>query len=178
MSTQSQWPNGLGISQLGRSTIIVFLGLILFSAVTHAQPVKEVFVINDATNPVPVTTNGFVRTPFAIQLTGLNAGFRCPASFTVDSVKRLVIEGFSIDSPALAIFKTTVGVVTNGAGVNHFYSRQSAVAAGLTWHHVRLYADPGSVVDFVTTSNAPSAQICTFGVSGYLIDPSSPSLAP
>ena len=55
MSTQSRWPNGLGISQLGRSTIIVFLGLMLFSAVTHAQKAKEVIVINDVTNPVPVT---------------------------------------------------------------------------------------------------------------------------
>ncbi len=67
-------------------TSLVFLALTLFSAVTHAQKAKEVIVTNDATNPVPVTTNGFVRTPFAVQLdalTGVPTNKTCSALFNV-----------------------------------------------------------------------------------------------
>jgi hypothetical protein len=157
---------------------LVFLGLTLFSAVTHAQRAKEVIIINDASKPVPVTTDGFVRTPFAIQLTGPGTPTEdCFASFVVDPAKRLVIEGFSLETNVI-ITKTTVGVVTNGVVVNHFYPRQSGDDAASTWHHVRLYADPGSDVDFLLTTPSTGALPCTFGVSGYLIDPSSPSLAP
>ncbi|MEE8624263.1 MAG: hypothetical protein V3T19_02870 [Acidiferrobacterales bacterium] len=158
---------------------LVFLGLTLFSAVTHAQRAKDVIIINDANNPVPVTTNGFVRTPFAIQLdgqTGTPSDEECPVSFNVPNDQLLVIEGFSILSRDVGVTETTVRVFTNGADVTHFYPRQQNATNKLASHHVRLYADPGSAVNFLMTSATSdvTSRPCTFAVSGYLIDPSSP----
>ena len=178
---QSQW---LGISQLRRSTIIVFLALTLFSAVTHAQPAKEVIVINDSTNPVPVTTNGFPRTPFAIQLVGTwippptPGDTECQVSFNVQNEQLLVIEGITIAEPSrFTIRGTQITVVTNTVPVTHSYARDGD-AGGATSHQLRLYADAGSPVDLLVTSSLVLNEPCTVSVSGYLISPESPSLAP
>jgi hypothetical protein len=144
-----------------------------------SSPVS-VTVENDGSQPVP-TTEVFVREPFGtffsdhFDLGGIKFFLDVPAD------KRLVIEHiapFAQTQAGQRLTRLVVRLVTGS--VLHAYTLliTDNVDTQLWFgtYTVRLYADPGSQVEFEIPG--PEGHKVELSVSGYFLDPNSPTLSP
>jgi hypothetical protein len=162
-------------------------GVVLVLSLTSAgpalaQPFKPLMalIINDATNPVPVVDVGTptpVPEPFQHQVSSF-----VPSSLTlqVPENKRLVIEFYSgtagTEVPCATAAMTIKTDVAGGSMQHRLLAipveqgQPSDFNQYTVSEQVRLYAAPGSVVQFAA-STIPTCPAAFLGVvSGYLID--------
>ena len=194
-------------TSLKLSFIVFVSSAVLFSVPVVAQNVKDVTVINtpDVTvtnapdvnvintisNPVP-TAPSFVREPFGFYDSGYFNPSTGSAAVTlyVPAGKRLVIEQVGVFARMLATdsFPRVVFYLnTNSVNTNYSVSLTTVPTSttGLVDRigivPLRAYVDPGTSVLFLCSvfgSADLSNRRCEISVSGYLIDPASPSLSP
>jgi hypothetical protein len=158
------------------------LGLCLIPTVsTAAPPVQQVTVINPTSVPVPVKDlDNPALQPFQwfFSITFDPTQGTNGQSFTVPAGKRLVIEfvsatvalerGLLVD----AVVTTTVNGIE---GKHHFIPTMVGAAWGFQYSYLismetRLYADPGTKVEFALTDNYTGNGGSWGTISGYLVN--------
>ncbi|HWH82768.1 MAG TPA: hypothetical protein VNU71_11095 [Burkholderiaceae bacterium] len=171
-------------SSYGWGRSVAFVGALMAQSVLAqaGPPPFDVKVINAPANAVPVTV---VNTPVAQAVQPFQqrlffaSGPPAPESqFTVPAGKRLLIETVTVEvqtPPTLvgeASFSTSVGGVVAihrlklGQDGLNFFSRMQYSGT----HNVRIYADPGTVVQFTARPLTTGSALGDFSVSGQLFN--------
>ena len=175
--------------------LTVLLAFAIFVMPTHAKPpapyVMEVEVVNDASNPVPITgdinviTNGI---PFQLGFSEDPVGIdRHITTYLVPADKKLVIEFASASVSILPVDIPIFSIETsvNGTSAKHYIMlvKTSTVEGDtggaldyfLGSQQMRLYADPETTVTIIIKrfnlgcSNGGCPGFSVFGsISGYL----------
>jgi hypothetical protein len=147
------------------------------------------------------SSNDYKRIPFqcTVNKQWEDNKLQTEANFMVPKDSRLVIENISarIECPidqeiiyitiGARVFNKATGqpeVVGHSIYVPKTGSTKDGVATYSGGQQVRIYADPGTTVDIVVTKNSmhcptlPPSIVTIVSISGYLLPPDSPSLAP
>jgi hypothetical protein len=161
-----------------RTIALVLSTVLLYSSTGWAAPAtKEVEVVNDLLNPVPIEdVDNPARQPFQTGVSITNAfnpqGFAATIT-TIPSGSRLVIEFLSASCSSTGTEPTEIRVTTN---VDHFFSLEDKVfGAGFSsvaTHLTRMYAEPSSDVNVTVFPTTGSPFIsCNVSITGYFIEP-------
>lgn len=142
----------------------------------------NVQVGNTTTNPVPTRdVDNPARQPFQIGLgiSVANGNLTANGSFTVPAGKQLVIEFVSALAAISSGQKLTLQFSTTGGGAPVAFTLPAFLQGTFggtvddyaVAQQMRVYADPGTSVQFVLTQNNTTAgALADIGVSGYLVN--------
>ena len=145
----------------------------------HAKP-KDVKVVNDLGTPVPVE-DAFVREPFAFSDSDRRTSTFVAFRFDVPEDRRLFVEsiGALIEACSGSITQAEVTYVLDGVLHQYPLPTIEGFEGSFSVHeNLRLYADPGSSIRLQVDQGFLEPIFARVAISGYLIDPLSPSLAP
>lgn len=158
--------------------------------VAQAQYSSPVRITNTTTQSVPVKDMDHgARQPVLLQSTvdfydgSYYPHLSASNMYTVPANKRLVLEYYSAEIPALLAQRVRAFILTSSAGkspvvvylplalpisIDPFASEGSSIGAGL----MRVYCDPGATVHLSVSRNAPAGDNTAGNVtlSGYLVD--------
>jgi hypothetical protein len=173
------------------TAIIAMLTAPAFAQV-RSTPVS---VVNDASAPIPVKLLPvYPRRPFAVTQQTTWDSFHISGAVEINisapNDGTLVIESVSLVVGLVGSNQLLRGVmttVTGGTSALHFWPMRTnvgrlPVGSGALYEEqlsLRAYADAGSTLTFRLDSNGDNGpDIVVFTVSGYVVPPGSPSLAP
>lgn len=178
---------------LPRRTLFLALTLaaVLLPQAAQAQYSSPVRVANTEAQPVPVKNlDHGARQPVYLHASvdfydGSYYPHTLPSAnlYTVPANKRLVLEYFSADIPAMVGQRVRIGIITASAGnptalyfmplgtpiaFDPFGTQATAIASNL----IHIYCDAGSTVHLSVSRNAPSGDTSNgeITLSGYLVD--------
>jgi hypothetical protein len=174
--------------------LTAIVAMLTAPAVAQVRSVP-VSVENDATAPIPVKVLPvYPRRPFAVTQQTIWNSFSIPGSVELNIAApndgTLVIESVSLVVGLVGSNQLLRGVmttVTGGTSVLHFWPMhtdvgQLPVGGDALYEEqlsLRAYADAGSTLKFRLDSNGDNGgDIVVVTVSGYVVPPGSPSLAP